>query len=416
MAFFVIRLTTYPFRLVAFVLARLVYLVAAIFPLLILAAATLAAIAWIAQRRGEAWSAVDAYLANVFGSGDQAQLVGLFASVGLFGWALKTLGKAAWDELHKIVGLSWKALNAKWWPPFKIKENLEVWQQLRVSPPKPPELFRESFQSSAKLALVTLATIPILLVLIPKDEELPTDERMHVVVTDVSEAFASKIYLREGAVFSLLHSKNAKMSPPDSGQGVCLDGAALDWLIQFKAAVKQCMMESEQEPECAEAGKPCPVLEVAGYASIAPERADKLAKELCQAAPAGKTFNCKVANLRALAVGEFLAAKNDKESYKWLCPDDDQEAYWRATVCPAEDCPDGDGLDPSYVYRTIHTSDPKKSIDIRVRQWASEEDMQSGKPAADGEMPDQRRYRVEVLNRAVHINVLKDFCEKEPTR
>lgn len=331
---------------------------------------------------------------------------------------LEDTWKSGVGKLLKIFGLSGKALDGKWWPPFKIIESLTVaWDQFRVVP-TPPGLFRESFQSSAKLALVTLATIPILLVLIPRDKELPTNERMHVVVTDVSEAFASKIYLREGSVFSLLHSKNAKMSPPNSGQGVCLEGAALDWLIQFKAAVKQCMMESEQDPECEEAGKPCPVLEVAGYASIAPERAGKLAKELCQAAPAGKTFNCKVANLRALAVGEFLAAEHDEDSYKWLCPDDDQEAYWRATVCPAEDCPGGNGPDPSYVYRTIRTNDgqTEKSIDIRVRQWASEEGMQSGKPAADGEMPDQRRYRVEVLNRAVHINVLKDFCEKEPTR
>lgn len=412
------RTATLPFRWVVFALVRLVHLIAAIFPLLVLAGATFVVIAWIAPCIGEALSAAGHYVAEVFGSVDQAQLVGLLGSVGIFGWALKTLGKAAWDELLKIFGLSGKALDGKWWPPFKIIESLTVaWDQFRVMP-TPPGLFHESFQSSAKLALVTLATIPILLVLIPRDKELPLNERMHVVVTDVSEAFASKIYLREGAVFSLLHSKNAKMSPPDSGQGVCLEGATLDWLIQFKAAVKQCMMESEQDPECEEAGKPCPVLEVVGYASIAPERADKLAKELCQAAPAGKTFNCKVANLRALAVGKFLAAENDGDSNKWLCPDDDQEAYWRATVCPPEDCPDGDGPDPSYAHRTmtIRTNDPKKSIDIRVRQWASEEDMQSGKPAADGEMPDQRRYRVEVLNRAVHINVLKDFCEKEPTR
>ena len=55
--------------------------------------------------------------------------------------------------------------------------------------------------------------------------------------------------------------------------------------------------------------------------------------------------------------------------------------------------------------------DGKRSIGIRVRQWASEEEMKAGKPVADGELPDRRRYRVEVLNRAVHIKVLKDFCQ-----
>ena len=51
-----------------------------------------------------------------------------------------------------------------------------------------------------------------------------------------------------------------------------------------------------------------------------------------------------------------------------------------------------------------------RSIGIVVEQWVSEEQMRKGKPANDGSRPDNRRYRVEVMNRAVHIEVLQDFC------
>ena len=404
MAVWIMRIVTYPFRWVALLFARMVRLCATILPPVLLSGILLAAIVWMESEHGSAWKAVEQYLDKVIGGGNQVQLVSLLTSAGIFGWALKKLGKAAWDGILEIRDLFVGALEGRWWPSLKVAESLQdIWEHLCDV----REAFVDSLGSFGKLALVLIAATPFVLALIP-NKAIPAGERIHVVVTDVSQAFASKVYLRDGAVFSLLHSENAKMSPPDSGEGVCLEGATLDWLTKFRAGVKRCMMESSEDLDCGNAGKPCPVLEVTGYASVAPERAGQLAG-LCPAAPAGKSFNCKVANLRALAVGAFLAAKSDVESKKWACPSD-KENYWRASVCPAEDCPAG-GSAAGYIDEVMRTADGKRSIGIRVRQWASEEEMKAGKPAADGELPDQRRYRVEVLNRAVHIKVLEDFCQ-----
>ena len=48
---------------------------------------------------------------------------------------------------------------------------------------------------------------------------------------------------------------------------------------------------------------------------------------------------------------------------------------------------------------------------VRVRKWSDPERMQGMKPADDGAVPDERRYRVELLNRAVHITVPENFCQ-----
>ena len=114
----------------------------------------------------------------------------------------------------------------------------------------------------------------------------------------------------------------------------------------------------------------------------------------------GKTFNCKVANLRARAVGAFLA--DDGNKLHWKCPGEDGD-FEGASTCAAEHC-DGES-------RHLRMSDGQdRSIGIVVEQWVSEEQMRKGKPANDGSRPDNRRYRVEVMNRAVHIEVLQDFC------
>ena len=404
-ALLIVRIVTYPFRWIALLFVRVVRLFAAVLPPVLLSGLLFEAIVLMESHRSSAWTAVEQYLATVIGGGGQVQLVGLLGSAGVLGWVLKKLGKAAWEELNEIWELFRGTLEDRWWPSFEISDSidemLEHFADVR-------ETSVESWKSFGKLSLVIFATVPVVLMLIPNEEsQIPASERMHVVVTDVSEAFASKVYMQEGSVFSLLHSANAKMQPPDSGQGVCLEGATLDWLARFKAGVKRCMLESAQDCNNSnDQDEPCLVLEVTGYASIAPEHADHLAG-LCPVAPTGKSFNCKVANLRALAVGEFLAAQDNDESKKWMCPND-KELYWRASVCPAEDCPVGASSD-GYVRRSLQADE--RSIGIRIRQWATEDDMKAGKPAADGELPDQRRYRVEVLNRAVHIKVLRDFCQ-----
>ena len=195
-----------------------------------------------------------------------------------------------------------------------------------------------------------------------------------------------------------MHLDNAKLRPPDSGRGICLDSENFDWLDAFRNAVRECIADpGTQEAICERGDKPCPpVLKVTGFASIAPEQSD--ADSTCNTLD--KNFNCKVANLRARVVGAFLA---DEADTFWKCPDDG--AFNGASQCPAELCVGK----PIRKTMTVSKNGSSRSIGIVVRQWASEGQMLEGKPANDGE-PDHRRYRVEVLNRAVHIKVLKDFC------
>ena len=208
---------------------------------------------------------------------------------------------------------------------------------------------------------------------------------------------AVRVYLRDGAVFSMMHMHDAQFRRPNSGIGICLDDAQQEWLKAFKAAVKECISEADDEDLVCDTGKePCPVLRVTGYASLAPQQPRDFTP--CLGEP-GKTFNCKVANLRARAVGAFLA-DDGKESH-WKCPGEDGD-FEGARTCAAEHC-DGES-------RHLRMSDANgRSIGIVVDQWVSEIQMREGKPANDGSRPDNRRYRVEV-NRAVHIEVRRDFC------
>lgn len=397
----VARATTYPIRCVVFAFVRVVRLFATLVPIFILAVMIYIIVGWT-----ETESMADLYrsLTKFVGDGKQIQFVSTLASVGFFAWALKGLGKAAWTQLREIGSLFKKALAGSWWPEWQI---IRSWSEAKLQYCNAREEFPKSFESFAKLVLISFAAVPVTLLLMPATE----DDLTHVVVTDVNEAFPriafKPVYLEAGSVFSLLHSKDAKMSPPDSGEGVCLDGAKLQWLRAFRAALKQCMRNLPQELDCESSGRPCPVIEVTGYASIAPERNKHIGAK-CEE-PVGKSYNCKVANLRGLAVGKFLASGEESKP-EWMCPNND-DLYWRASVCPKEDCPSGSGAESGYVSLALDADDGKRSIGIRVRQWADERTMKEGKPAADGALPDRRRYRVEVLNRAVHIKILEDFCQ-----
>lgn len=228
--------------------------------------------------------------------------------------------------------------------------------------------------------------------------ELKKQDAHHVVVIPAHDVKPEtvRVYLRAGSVFSMMHMHDAKFRTQNSGIGVCLDDTQRKWLTAFKAAVKECISKaSNKDLDCGTGKEPCPVLRVTGYASVAPEERGNSIP--CVGDP-GKTFNCKVANLRARAVGAFLADGNELH---WKCPDKNGD-FEGANDSSAKHC---DGKDLN-----AQMSSENGSINIVVEQWASEKQMCEGKPANDGKPPDSRRYRVEVMNRAVHIEVLRDFC------
>ena len=346
-------------------------------------------------------------LIDVLGDTELLRFGAFLASLGFTGTLVTVIGDAAWARAKELGNSTLAAIKGEWLPGFKVADSIGVtWSRYFVTI---PSAMRKSFRSSWKLMIILLAIAVVLLVAwIGHKEPSISEDTHHVIVTPAHEVKPEqvRVYLREGSVFSMLHMEDAKFSSPNSGLGVCLDDAQRRWLDEFRQAMMDCMKE---EPDfkrlnCKDGEEPCPVpvLRVTGFASIAPEQGE--GRNLC-GQDKDKTFNCKVANLRARAVGEFLAYGED--ATRWNCPRGN-DPFDGASVCPAEHC-----TGESQHHRLAITAEnpPKsRSIGIEVEQWASECQMRGGKPANDGAVPDARRYRVEVLNRAVHIRVLRDFC------
>ena len=359
----------------------------------------------------ETWKATHQFLVNTIGNVGLLQFSTFFVSLGVAGALLKFLGGAAWENAKYLGATLGCASKGDWIPPLKSEgsrfPDLKVIDSLRTTWKKYivtiPETVRKSFCRSWRLVFVLLGIAAVFAAVWfgQRGPAPPAGKDTHqVIVMGAGEAKpeALRVYLARGSVFSLMHMDNAKLRPPDSGRGICLDGENLTWLCAFRRAVRECIAEpGNEEATCEPGDGPCPpVLKVTGFASIAPEQGD--ATSTCNTLD--KNFNCKVANLRARAVGAFLA---DEDEAYWQCPQNG--TFNGASQCSAELC-----VGKPIRKTMTATKGSSRSIGVVVRQWASERQMLEGKPVNDGEQPDPRRYRVEVLNRAVHIKVLKDFC------
>ena len=401
------RVVAYPFHVLFRLVARLCLLVATTLSILLTVLLAPPIVFRLAQAIGDTavWQNLYGPLADFLGGPSLLQYSTFLMSLGVAGTVLVAVGKAAWKKAKELWGLVLCASEGEWRPKFwneekrcpnRVVDSVKKTWSKYVATILPA--VGKSFHSSLKLILALLA-IAAVLAAAWFGQRRPANEDNHVVVVQAPDVVPEmvRMYLRQGAVFSLMDMDNAKLSKPNSGRGICLNGDGLEWLRNFKKAMKRCMREAKPADfECKDGKDRCPVLKVTGYASVAPVTGD--VSEDC-GPNADEAFNCKVANLRARAVGAFLV---DGEDSHWECPD--QGKYFNgATTCPAEHC---DGK--SRHLRMIGAND--RSIGIVVDQWASEIQMREGKPANDGSRPDNRRYRVEVMNRAVHIEVLRDFC------
>ena len=398
------RCLAYPMHALFRIVARLSLLFATVAPIVLVVLLAPTVLSYIAQTISDTSGYRDVVREL---DGDALRFAAFFASLGVAGTLVVTFGDAAWARAKELRDAILNAVNGEWLPGFKVAESIGVtWSQYIVTIPR---AVYNSFLSSGKIVIILLAIAAVLFVAwIGQEKPSISEDTHHVIVTPAHEAKSEqvRVYLRKGSVFSMLHMEDAKFSSPNSGLGVCLDDAQRQWLDEFRQAMMDCMKE---EPDfkrlnCKDGEEPCPVpvLGVTGFASIAPEQGE--GHNFC-GQDKDKTFNCKVANLRARAVGEFLAYGED--ATRWNCPRGD-DLFDGAGVCPAEHC-----TGESQHHRLAITAEnpPKsRSIGIEVEQWASECQMRGGKPANDGAVPDARRYRVEVLNRAVHIRVLRDFC------
>lgn len=402
------RRMAYPFHALFRVGSRLLVLAATVAPILL--PALLASVVWII-RDVSVWLVINRFLANAAGNATLLQFATFFASLGIAGTLLKNFGSAALGEIKTLWNLMLERAKGNWFPSLDVVDSIETtWREYTVSIPR---TLCDSLSSFTKLMFILIAVVLVVGATwlgqkraTSESTASPKSKDVHHVVVTPAHGMKSdtlRVYLRQNSVFSLMHMDNAKLSTPNSGLGICLDSWQIEWLDGFKAAMNKCMEKTDWEDlNCGNGEKPCPVLKVTGFASVAPEQGGT---SNSSDQDSGKTFNCKVANLRARAVGAYLADDGDKSH--WECPVKDAH-FNGADNSSVEHCTGAD-QHLSMTRKEVGSSE-SHSIGIVVEQWASECQMRRGKPANDGAVPDPRRYRVEVLNRAVHIQVLQDFC------
>ena len=328
----------------------------------------------------------------------------LFLSgAGLFTWLLKKIGTSAWSAFIALLQTMKKLLRGQWIPGLKIGESLAgTW---RDNFAKIPCAIWETGRDALHLVVLLIVGAVLLLVLMPlfPEEQKSVEESetlRYVFVVDAANATDCENqdepkrcllkenimeHMRAGAVFSMTHLQNGQ---PQSGEGICLDYGGSDaqklWLDAFRAAIEDCV---NFEQERGVARESTPTFEVTAFASAAPAKlGDAVDPQV----------NCEIANRRAHAVGAYLAHKDEDEGKRWWDCEAVAGEFKRAqALC--------DGVNP-----IDYPVDGKYKI--RINQWADPERMEDGKPANDGMPPEERRYRVEMFNRSVHITVPQGFC------
>ena len=342
---------------------------------------------------------VEVFLSKLAGGEPRlAQAVAVLVGVGLFAGVVKGVAQFAYKRLKSIVEKVWAVVRKGWIPRREIGDSLAGTGRAFA------EIPRNAGAAGWDALLSTLATLlAIGLVLMafqqtpaesgkpPEPPESPdpkTIDRYVVVVADMDgtdeEAQQEvNVLMRGGAVFSLTHAKNAQ---PETGEGMCLEETQQDWLTMYRAAILACLAERA-------ATEPRPTFKVTAFASLAPVRVPGAAER-----GISDKLNCEIANRRAHAVGAFLAHGRDEEyAHLWRCPNVGEDFMHTKQLCIGEGS-------------KVYEGPAGLPIDVEVVQWPQHQDMGENKPADDGSLPDQRRFRVEMLNRAVHIHMPENFC------
>ena len=385
------RVALYPLLLLLRVAARSALLVATALPIMVPALALIA----LFQRFPGA-DFVHPLADFVLPLVEQYQILQALAFLiggGLFAGILMAMARYAWDKFMSLVKLAREVLLGSWYPGWEILKGLEITWHDNIA--QIPGHLKQAFTSAGRLTITLVVGVSLAVAVYPVIELEPKTVDRYVAVVGVGDTSREvevvkeevKVYMRAGTVFSLAHLNNAQ---PKSGDGICLDESQRKWLGAFRAAITECV---ELENESGLSGESSPTLEVEAFASIEPVRLDgRIDKD------ASATLNCEIANRRADAVGAFLAYGDD-EGYanKWRCPDVGGDFQAASNLCGSVE---GEPL----VYGE------GGAFTVHVTQWLDSGQMQGSKPANDGALPDERRFRVEMFNRSVHIRVPEDFC------
>lgn len=297
---------------------------------------------------------------------------GALLSFGLVPVLLSAIGKKAWNTLIDITK-GFKDVDWNIFPDWKFPE---AWKQSCNNIMKISNTVQDMFSKGwtlAKLAMLIFLISTLTTLVFPSTE---SRDQYHIIVVGSEEFHVNEIkkYLfKGGATFSLTYLKNANAT----GDGICLNKSQQEWLTVFRRAITECV-EQTKDP-----AQQVPVLQVIGFSSSAP------------ANPDDKAVNCEFANRRAKAVAAFLAGNGKEE---WNCDDmKSANAIGRAQgLCAPEDVWVKDATDAFY---------------LKIKQWNDHADMVNGRPANDGSPSDGLTSAAELLNRSVHIEVPKDFCQ-----
>ena len=372
----------YPVHFAIRVLARLLLIVAAIAPIVGLIVLT-----WWFWRELLDWTRflVEGTLL--------AAAVAFLVAAGLFAVVLKEMGRLVLKAFKLVGETVMSALRGNWNPGLKVRRSfVETWRDYIAKVPGTALL---TFGSACLVTLVVFGVGLLAWAAYPLTKPKMVDR--YIVVVDANEdrgggAVKRKIkyHLSTRTIFSLTYLNDAQ---PQEGYGICLEEGHKEWLRMFKEAIVECVqLERSRTSEVVEQGatfkRRVPTFDVVGFASVAPMQGSD---------HDGAVLNCDVANRRADAVGSFLA---DEEKYKnkWECDAVGSNFRSARNLCTG----------PIAVYEGNFEG---ITYGVRVRKWSDPERMQGMKPADDGAVPDERRYRVELLNRAVHITVPENFCQ-----
>ena len=372
------RILLYPVHSALRILARLVLIAAAIAPVV-----GLVLLVWLFWRDLLEWTRffVDGTLLPA--------AVAFLVAAGLFSIILKVMGQLVLLAFKLVGETVMDALRGDWHPGWKVFPSLEdTWHDYVA---EVPGTFLQTFWYACLVALIVLAVGVLAWAAYPLTKPKTVDR--YIVVVDANEGRGGgtvkkriKYHLSTRTVFSLTYLNDAQ---PQKGDGICLEKGHKEWLRMFREAIIECVQlersrKSDAAAQRSTSEQHVPAFDVVGFASVAPMQSSDYGSAV---------LNCEVANRRADAVGGFLA---DEEEYKskWDCETVRSDFRSARDLCVG-------GMD-DYEGGTHR---------VRVRKWSDPEQMQGKKPADDGAVPNERRYRVELLNRAVHITVPKNFCQ-----
>ena len=308
-----------------------------------------------------------------------------------------------WRELREIVSLVFAALRRPWWEGWEVLENLAAIWSTDIATAL--DYVSKAFRSSARLGLI-LALLVLESATFQSIEEQRDNSYVAVVGADRIDNRAIKKGILDGVTFSMVHLDNAQLK---SGEGICLKESHREFLDVLREAFVECIELEKMQGVHRNDG---PTFQVQGFASIAPVRSGALVGN-----DASDRLNCQIANLRAHAVAAFLAHGEDEAHvHKWRCPaaDDDSQKgdgsqkgdYSQNIKCLCNP--------PCSNWKKEYKSSASAngpSFKVSVNEWTSPEEMKNGKPANDGELPGNRRFFVETLNRSVHILLPDEFCQ-----